>query len=341
MGFNQGQQDNFGSGLASGATKGLNDFFIEPEKERQKSKLELQMLSKRIEMEYTSHLGLEAAKLAQQQRIDPAFASSLGKASGLSAPTSIEEGKMATGLAGNQIKASGSANRGGMSVSQFEKTSGVSTGYPPDMFLNKDQIQLYKTRMQSEKPTADTINSYRSMTEGLGLLDQLQILRDKAMAEVLTGPLAGRVANLAVAADQGANFPAAATYMAFRKGNLARIAKATGETRLTEEDVDRAAQLAPDFAVAKKASDMIFDEDRRVMMKNLAFSEHLFPGLRRMRENELGGQGLGSTAGPQPGVAGSEAQKPQDKPVSPYGPEAIAMERERRASLNNKGQGKK
>lgn len=56
MAINQPQYETFGSGLAAGLSKGLQEQFVEPEQQRQKAKLQLAMESARIQAEQASRM---------------------------------------------------------------------------------------------------------------------------------------------------------------------------------------------------------------------------------------------------------------------------------------------
>lgn len=64
MSLQDKQYDTFGSGLAEGAGKGFEDFFVKPAEEQRKSKLEMQMMSQRIEMEHAARQKEDAVQQA-------------------------------------------------------------------------------------------------------------------------------------------------------------------------------------------------------------------------------------------------------------------------------------
>ena len=243
-------------------------------------------------------------KMAEFNKASANVTGEIFKDSGMQAKPGQRESVAALGLlAGKQRAAMMSASRlaqgasRGMTVADFEDARGVKTGWKSDRWLNPYELRTWEARLKSETPTAEVMNSYKQQMSGFKLIDQLQQLRTDALAEVLTGPMKGRVSNLALAAEQGDLFPKAAAYMKFAKAQLANVAHFSGEVgRLAEGDIDRAGELVSDFKVANATSDILFNASRESARNSMKTSEELFPQLRRMRETEAANMGLKSKA---------------------------------------------
>lgn len=185
----------------------------------------------------------------------------------------------------------------GMTVADFEDARGVKTGMDPKRWLNPTEVNVWQSRLSSEKATPEVMNTYRQQLSGFKLLDQLETMRNDALKEVKEGVISGRIANIAVAADQGTLYPRAAAYQKFVQSQLANLAHFSGEVgRLAEGDIDRAGNISADFATSSKTAKLLFDASRETATNNMKTSEDLFPQLRRMRETEAHEMGLKSKA---------------------------------------------
>lgn len=295
---------NLGNFLGGAAGAG-SDFISKDVSARRDNVLKMKLLSAELEQKAQ----VEKEKFNREKAVTPGALDALrsvGVKAGLGdmrfdPNMNQEEYKTTAGLMAHLmttgVKAAQAA-KNGMTVADMEKTLGIDSGIPDkSSWLNPTQVNLWKTRLQGEKPTPEAANSYRQMMAGRKLVDQLEKMRNEAIAEVYSGPAGGRLSNLVVAADQGANFPKAKAYVDFATANLAHLAHASGEVgRLAEGDIDRARPLAPELKVANGAAGLLFNATRENFTNSIETTEKLFPQLRRMMSNEAGGEGIRSQA---------------------------------------------
>lgn len=286
------------SGFASGMDDGLKTY-LSNQQNQEGMAFKLKLQNAQIE----GQLANEKA-MAEFNKATPETTANIFGAAGQTAEpgqrASVPELGLLAGIEKAKISAKSRMTAGqnrGMTVADFEDARGVKTGMPSDRWLNPTEVMVWQSRLSGEKPTAEVMNTYKQQMDGSKLIEQLERMRNDALTEVFEGPMKGRAANLAVAADEGWQFPKAAAYLKFVDLNKANIAHMSGEIgRLAEGDIDRAGNMATTFKTSQATSKILFGETRKRMADTMGTAEYLFPSLKRLKENEAAGMGIKSQA---------------------------------------------
>lgn len=290
----------FGSFLAGAASAGSADI-----EKRRDSALEIKMRSQLMEQEHQQKIG-EMVKKDELDKFSSEGSARIGSLAGVNMlpkqQFGADEAKVLAGMINTNTKSDSKrlfSGRDSMSVEDFEKMSGASTGYPPDKILSPLQVSVLTKRLHDEEPSPTDKTQITQQLRGLSIIEQLKRLRKDAITEISghTQTL-GRGATLLSAVDQGDNLPAVKTYTDFKKTALPTLARLHGESgRMTEAAIERQDGASPALSVSSEATDAIFRNVEDMARNNLDVYEKSYPGYRRRVENEMAGNGLDSISG--------------------------------------------